>query len=417
MNSIKTQKSHITYRQILWKAFRKNKLAVWSLRLFCVLLFIAVFADFLANNKPIYCQYEGQNYFPVCKDYLIDWGLAKPDKAFLYLDGEDWQNMDYDYVIFAPIPYAASQNSSLVCKSAAEAGKQHYLGTAKFGKDVLSILIHGTRVALFIGIFSMLLASLIGVFLGSLAGYFGDYKFRISRARLFLNLLALPIAIFYGFMVCSFALSKGGFWAFGKSLFLFSLIFIVINLLAPLFKRNFWLGQKIRLPLDIIIMRLIEIFNSIPILLFLIATVSIIQKPSIFNIILIIALLRWTSIARFVRSELLRIRELDYIKAAQSMGFSEFRILIRHALPNGLTSVLILIAFGMASAILLEASLSFLGIGVAPDEMTWGKLLADGRQNPSAWWLAIYPGFAIFLAVLMFNLIGEGLNDALDSRN
>jgi len=161
-------------------------------------------------------------------------------------------------------------------------------------------------------------------------------------------------------------------------------------------------------------MRIIEVMNSIPILLIILAAIAMLQKPSIFHIMVIIGLLRWTGIARFIRAELLRVRSLNYVEAAQAMGFSELRIILRHAIPNALTPVLISIAFGVASAILLEAFISFL----IPfdNEITWGSLLREARRAPTAWWLAIFPGLAIFITVTLFNLIGEGLTDALDPK-
>ena len=163
-------------------------------------------------------------------------------------------------------------------------------------------------------------------------------------------------------------------------------------------------------------MRIVEIFNAIPTLILLLAIVAIINKPSIYNIILIIGLIRWTTITRFVRAELLRIRQLEYVEAARALGYSRFRIIFRHALPNALGAALIAISFGIATAILLEATLSFLGIGMPPDKLTWGLLLSEARSNTSAWWLVIFPGLAIFSTVILFNLLGEGLSDALSSN-
>jgi len=163
-------------------------------------------------------------------------------------------------------------------------------------------------------------------------------------------------------------------------------------------------------------MRLIEIVNAIPSLFFLLAAVTILEKPSIVSIMIIIGFLKWTSIARFVRAELLRVRSLEFIEAANAMGFSDWRIIIRHAIPNSIAPVLITIAFGVASAILIEAFLSFLGIGLENDEMTWGLLLSFARESTTSWWLAIFPGFAIFITVTLFNLIGDGLADAFDSK-
>ena len=131
---------------------------------------------------------------------------------------------------------------------------------------------------------------------------------------------------------------------------------------------------------------------------------------------IIIGITGWTRIARFTRAELLRIRSLEYDQAAQSLGFSNIRTIFKHALPNSLAPVFVSIAFGIASAILIEASLSFLGIGVPDDIVTWGALLNLGRQNLEAWWLIIYPGMAIFITITIYNMIAESLRDALDPR-
>ena len=131
---------------------------------------------------------------------------------------------------------------------------------------------------------------------------------------------------------------------------------------------------------------------------------------------LIIGAVRWTGIARFTRAELLRQKRLEYVEASRALGFSRLRSLVKHALPNSLSPVFIAIAFGIAASILIEAFLSFLGVGVPAETVTWGQLLSASRKASDAWWLAIFPGFAIFLTVTMFNLIGEGLTVALDPR-
>ncbi len=131
----------------------------------------------------------------------------------------------------------------------------------------------------------------------------------------------------------------------------------------------------------------------------------------------VIGFTSWTGIARFIRAELLRVRSLEYIEAANALGFSSTRTLLRHAIPNSLSPVLIAVAFGIASAILVESILSFLGIGVPAETVTWGSLLSTARKYSQDWWLAVFPGFAIFITVTVFNLIGEGLTDALDPRS
>ncbi len=411
-----------SYWRIVRQQFRKNRLAVWSLRILYLLLFIALTADFLANEKPLYCKLDGETHFPVLRSYLVGLGLDQWEAKFFRTP---WHEHEYERVVWAPIPYSAStldrEHSNYVAPGDEQAVRspkfRHWLGTDQLGRDVLAGMIAGTRTAMLVGIVAMSIATLIGLFLGALAGYFGDERFRLSRGRLLLNVLGLPLAYFYGFSARSFALEEGPFgWEVAKSLGIVLLLFALLNALAELLKPVPFFGRQLRLPLDILVMRLIEIFNSIPALLLILSVVAIIEQQSIFYIMAIIGLIRWTGIARFIRAELLRIRSLEYIEAAQALGYSEWRIILRHAIPNALTPVLITIAFGIASAILLEAFLSFLGIGVPAEQVTWGSMLSASRSQFSAWWLAIFPGLAIFVTVTVFNLLGEGLTDALDPR-
>ncbi|MFT5765476.1 MAG: peptide/nickel transport system permease protein, partial [Saprospiraceae bacterium] len=384
-----------SYRAMVQRQFRKNRLAVWSLRILYALIFIAIFGDFIANEKPLYCKIDGKTYYPVCRQYLVDFGLAKWEAKFI---NSDWSDQEYESVIYPPIPYAAKtldlknttkgpfSNQNVISKRF-----HHWLGTDHIGRDIAAGMIRGTRIALQVGIIAMGVATLIGLLLGGLAGFFGDDQLYVSRARLVLNILGVVLGIFYGFGVRSYTIMENGFL---PGIFIGLLIFVAVmisaNLLAKGINRIFPPKRKIALPIDIIVMRLIEIMNSIPNLIFLLAILAIIEKSSIINVMIIIGLIGWTGIARFVRSELLRIRALDYIEAARSMGFTNFRILMRHAIPNALTPVLISIAFGVAGAILTEASLSFLGIGMPTDEVTWGKILNLSRANISSWWLAIF---------------------------
>lgn len=407
------QKSNQSYWAIVKRQFRKNRIAVWSLRFLFVIFLIALFGNFIANEKPIYCKIAGKTYFPIFKQYAVDLGIGHWEAEFFQ---KGWKEHDYEKVIFPPIPY-----SSLTIDKEhthfSEPQSTHWLGTDQLGRDVAAGMINGTRTAMLVGVIAMSIASIIGIFFGALGGYFGDDRFQISRVRLVLNIIGGCVGCFYAFYVRSYTLSNAG-ESFGfeiiKSVFIFFAILLLLNLIASFLKRFPIFGKKITIPLDIIVMRIIEVMNSIPIFLIILAAIGILQKPSIFHIMVIIGLLRWTGIARFIRAELLRVRSLNYVEAAQAMGFSELRIILRHAIPNALTPVLITIAFGVASAILLEAFISFL----IPfdNEITWGSLLREARRAPTAWWLAIFPGLAIFITVTLFNLIGEGLTDALDPK-
>ena len=402
-------------------------MALWSWRVLLVLGFVGLFADFIANDKPLYCKLGGTTYFPVFKQYAVDLGFAKLDTVFLQ---KGWDEHEYEAAVFPPIPYSSSSLDLKNNNYRSPFGQQtlkswrwrHWLGTDQSGRDVAAGMVSGTRVALLVGIISMGIATAIGLLLGSLAGYFGDERMRVSPVRLVLNLLALFFAWFYGFKARGFTLSEaaknGGLgWELLKSLAIVTLVFLVANGLAFLVKKlSGGRGRKVTLPLDLLIMRCIEVMNSIPGLLLLLAMVAVLEKSSIFYVMAIIGLLRWTSIARYLRAELLKIRNLGYIEAARAMAFPNRRILWRHALPNAIGPVLITVAFGVASAILMESTLSFLGIGIGADGLTWGSLLKMSRNHAGAWWLAVFPGAAIFVTVMIFNLIGDGLSEAMGER-
>jgi peptide/nickel transport system permease protein len=166
---------------------------------------------------------------------------------------------------------------------------------------------------------------------------------------------------------------------------------------------------------DLLISRLFELMLAIPTFILLI-TIAAFLRPSIFYTMIIIGLTSWVGMARFTRNEFLKVRNLDYVTAATAIGMPNRRIMFRHILPNALAPVLVSVVLGIAYAILMESSLSFLGIGVPADTVTWGSILSEARSNTFAWWLAVFPGAAIFLAVISYYLVGEGLRDALDPR-
>ena len=268
----------------------------------------------------------------------------------------------------------------------------------------------------------MSIASFIGILLGAIAGFYGDDKIQLSRAAVIMGILFFFVGWFYAFMTRSYDLSDAigdsilsFLGQFSISLLIFFGALLVGYLLSFILKIIPFFRTKVNIPVDIIVQRMIEILVSIP-RLFLIIAVIAISKPGIVLIMVIIGLTSWTEIARFIRAELLKVRNLEYIEASEALGYSRWRILFKHAIPNAIAPVLITVAFGIAAAVLIESSLSFLGIGVPAEVVTWGKILAKAQGSKSQLWVAIFPGIAIFLTVTLFNLIGEGLTDALDPR-
>jgi peptide/nickel transport system permease protein len=167
---------------------------------------------------------------------------------------------------------------------------------------------------------------------------------------------------------------------------------------------------------DMAASRLIEIMLTIP-TFFLIITVVAFLPQSVFNIMVVIGLTNWPTVARLARGEFLKSKSMDYVVAARALGATDLRTIFRHVLPNTLAPIFVTATFGVASAILVESTLSFLGFGVPPSTASWGSILSSARELlPSGWWLTVFPGLAIFLTVTAYNLVGEGLRDAADPR-
>ena len=167
---------------------------------------------------------------------------------------------------------------------------------------------------------------------------------------------------------------------------------------------------------DSLVMRFCDLMLCFPSMFLILAVIAILE-PSLWNVMVVIGLTGWMGVARLVRAEFISLKNRDFTLAARALGASDLRIILHHILPNALAPVLVTATLGVAGAILTESALSFLGLGVQPPTATWGAMLADGQGHLSrAWWLSFYPGLAILLTVLSYNLMGEGLRDALDPR-
>ena len=230
----------------------------------------------------------------------------------------------------------------------------YLLGTDELGRDVFARMLEGGFVSLSVGFVAVGIAVGIGLVLGGIAGYYGRSRIGVRGFRL--------------------------------------------------------------LTVDTLITGSIDVMLSFP-AFFLILTVVAVLKPSIWNIMVVIGLTSWEGTARFVRAEILSLREQEFIQAAQAVGAPGRRVILRHLLPNSVAPVLVSATLGVAGAILTESSLSFLGFGVPPPDATWGNILSDGKRYIfDAPWLTLIPGTAILVVVLAFNLFGEGLREAFNPK-
>lgn len=330
-----------SYTAFVRRQFKKSSFGMISVWTVVLISALAVFADFLANDKPLVCSIRGDLYFPVARDIGVGLGVSQWGAEFATAD---WKGLPYDWAVFPPIPYApGSTDKHLITLKDRAPSSGHWLGTDEIGRDVLAGLIHGSRYALSIGFVAMSIALAIGILLGAIAGYYGGI-------------------------------------------------------------------------VDIAISRLIEVVITFPRFFLIITIVALVEQGTLWLIMALIGLTGWTSIARFMRGEVLRVRNLDYISAATALGYGTPRIIFRHIMPNAIAPVLIYAAFGIVSAILFESALSFLGFGVPPTIVTWGSVLFKARASTYSWWLAVFPGVMIFITVSAFNLIGDALRDATDPR-
>jgi peptide/nickel transport system permease protein len=167
---------------------------------------------------------------------------------------------------------------------------------------------------------------------------------------------------------------------------------------------------------DMVIMRFVDTMLCIPSFFLIIALIALFE-PSIWIIMIVIGATSWMGVARLIRAEFLSLKRREFVLAARAAGAGDLRIIFMHILPNALAPVLVYATLGIASAILVESSLSFLGIGVQPPTPSWGNILTEGKDNIEiAWWLSLFPGLAILITVLGYNLLGEGIRDSLDPR-
>ena len=244
------------------------------------------------------------------------------------------------FALFPPIPYGI--NEGHLGDKYHSPNRLYRLGTDGNGRDLLTRMIWGSRISLSVGFVAVGIYVVIGILVGTLAGYYRGW-------------------------------------------------------------------------VDIILSRLIEIVICFPAFFLILAVLAFLQ-PGLLNIMVVIGITGWTTEARLVRGEFLRLADQEFVLAAKALGVSSHRIIFRHILPNGLAPLLVAASFGVASAILIESSLSFLGFGISIPVPSWGGILNEARENFRYWWITIFPGLAIFSTVTAYNLVGEGIRDAIDPR-
>ena len=357
-----------------WLLFGQNRLAIMGLLIFILFFCCAITGLFLTSgSKPIFdpslVRLE-EKLRPPCSKSNLD--LLEPDQV---------PTLNF-----------------------------YLMGTDDLGRDVFARMLQGAWVSLTVGFVAVGISVLIGIFMGGIAGYFGQHYIKIDHI-----LLTLLLVSGTGLVILDVILV-------GAALLLLGAAYIVYSVLtrhrSKKKEHSSW-GAMFHInavSVDTLIMRIVDIMLCFP-SFFLILTVVAILPASIYNIMIVIGLTSWMGTTRFVRAEFLSLREQDFVAAAKALGIGNFRIIFRHMMPNAVAPVLVSATIGIASAILTEAGLSFLGFGVPPPHATWGNILSDGKNFIfDAPWLTFIPGITILIVVLSFNLFGEGLRDALNPK-
>lgn len=366
-----------TRLQAAWGQIKENRLALLGMAIFVVFFFIAVAGLFLTSGN----------------DPVLDPSLIRlQEKLRPPLSRPHLENLTPDEVPELGI---------------------FLFGTDDLGRDVFARMLQGAWVSLTVGFVAVGIALLIGIFLGGVAGYYGEKTIRRDQAgAVVLSLLGLV------FLSAEQYLIAGGMIGVGLAYLVLASPWISRRMLEkkglPPGWRGTFLGSA--LTMDTLIMRFVDVMLCFP-SFFLILTVVALLPASIYNIMIVIGITSWMGAARFVRAEFLSLREQDFVTAARALGVNDWRIIFRHMIPNAIAPVLVSATIGIATAILTEAGLSFLGFGVPPPHATWGNILSDGKRFIfDAPWLTFLPGMAILVVVLSFNLFGEGLRDVLNPK-
>lgn len=325
-------------------AFRANRRGYWSLWVFLGLFAISLFAEFIANDRPLVVSYGGELYAPVFKDYPeTTFGGDFPTPADYRDPFVAGQIAENGWMLWPPIRFSyATVNFDLGRPTPAPPTAVNWLGTDDQGRDVLARLIYGFRVSVLFGLALTLSASAIGVAAGAVQGYLGGW-------------------------------------------------------------------------VDLVFQRFLEIWSSLP-QLFILIIVSSAIVPGFWTLLAILLLFSWTALVGVVRAEFLRARNFEYVRAARALGLSDFRIVVRHVLPNAMVATITFLPFVLSGAVVALTSLDFLGLGLPPGSASLGDLLRQGKENLQAPWLGLSGFIVVSLLLSLLVFVGEAVRDAFDPR-
>jgi peptide/nickel transport system permease protein len=338
-----------------WRRLLQRRIAVVALLFVAFLTLVAILSPAIAGRKPIVCRYKGQLYFPALSYFRDSWQnpIFFRDKFRDRFGPDVFKKKDPDSWVIYPLTFNDPYSRIKENEWPDRPGNPRGDEAGPSAQNWF-----GTD------------ESGVDVFAKMVHG---------TRIALLVGFVSMGIATAIG-------LTVGGV--------------------------SGYFGGRI----DAVLSRLTEVILCVPTLILILAVFSLIREPSIWHTMAIIGATSWPGISRLTRAEFLKIKQSDYVAAARVSGISTPKIILRYILPNALAPVLVPVTFGIASAILTESGLSFLGIGAPPPNASWGSLLSSATNNYKLWWVVVYPGLAVFLTVLAYNVIGEALQEATDPR-
>ncbi|MBM3579210.1 MAG: ABC transporter permease [Alphaproteobacteria bacterium] len=324
--------------------FRKNRRGYFSFLIFISLFLTTLFAELIANDKPLLVRFGDDFHFPVLQK------ISEKDLGGVFESGADFRDPSVQalvrkngWMLFPPIKFSYQTiNYEINSPAPSHPTTENILGTDDQGRDVLARVIYGIRISLIFGLILSLFSAAIGIFLGAIQGYFGGL-------------------------------------------------------------------------IDLLLQRFMEIWSSMPVLFLLIILSSIIE-PNFFVLLGLMLLFSWMGMVAYVRAEFLRLRNFDFVLASRALGASNWRIIFRHILPNASPIIIANLPFLLAGSITTLTSLDFLGLGLPLGSPSLGELLAQGKNNLTAYWLGITGFVVITLILTLLVFIGEALRDAFDTR-
>ena len=371
---------------------RKYRIPIWILGSWILL---ALMADFLASSNPLFLKDES------------GWEFIGP-----YGNVEDSEINSAEKVFWSPVPFSANEldlsnprfSYPGTNNSKYEFPRNHLLGTDRVGRDIMAGLIHGARFSLLVVLASSISIALIGLLIGILMGFFGDQKLRVKISGFILVILGITLPLFW---INNMGL-KESFIPILILLGFFIGIFLLLD--KKIYSKA---NREIKLPVDFLLSRILEIFETIPKLFLLLVIISL-YDPSFDRLIMALVLTGWLTLAKMMRGKTLKLVNSPLFENLKSLGASNSRIIWLHLIPFLLPDFLAYLAYLSGNIILLESALTFLGLGTSPDVVSWGSLLSLSLYNPEFWWLAVLPGLLIFAVVYSLVRVGDLLYSKLN---